>query len=109
VLTSGPVPMDVGLLIESEKMRLLMDQLKQDYEYVIIDTTPLFAFSDVQIISELCPNFVWVMDLQKSDKKDLARAKNLFLDREVKILGFVSNKDTRSSKTYYSYYHKYYS
>lgn len=50
VLPAGPVPPNPNELLLSENMTRLMDQLRRDYDYVIIDTAPIGVVSDTFLI-----------------------------------------------------------
>ena len=54
VLPCGPVPPNPGELIESERMRTLLRELRERYEIVVIDSPPLGIVSDaISLVSEV--------------------------------------------------------
>ncbi|MCZ4221817.1 GumC family protein [Pedobacter rhodius] len=45
-ITSGPIPPNPSELLHSNKIKILMDELRRQYEYIIIDTAPVGLVSD---------------------------------------------------------------
>ncbi len=50
IITSGPIPPNPAELIASEKCNLLIQELKQRYDYIIIDTPPLGLVTDAYLL-----------------------------------------------------------
>lgn len=106
VLPSGPTPPNPSELLSSQRMADLMRELRQRYDVIIVDTPPLMAVADAQIVSRLCDGSLLVM---KSGfvKRDIAvKAKASLEHAKSRILGVVLNNMNR--KTADSYYYYYY-
>ncbi|MCQ2321565.1 MAG: polysaccharide biosynthesis tyrosine autokinase [Bacteroidales bacterium] len=50
IITSGPIPPNPSELIASEKCATLFEQLKERYDYIIIDTPPLGLVTDAFLL-----------------------------------------------------------
>ena len=111
VMTAGdscPNPME---LLASENMKNLLNSLKELFDYVIIDTPPIGAVGDAQVISKLTDGTVLVVRSGKCSKGRLLSCIRELKLAEVKILGFVLNGagNVKSKNSSYSGGYYYYS
>jgi len=103
VLTSGPIPPNPAELLSSRMMKDLLDQAKGEYDVIIIDTPPVVAVTDAQIISSLCQGVVLVVSSGRTETDAAVKAKELLENTGTKILGVVLNNKEMKSNTYYYY------
>lgn len=106
VITSGVIPPNPAEMMASKKMTALIDQLRQTYDIVLIDTPPLLAVTDAQVISTKCDGVVLVVD-QGKVKRDIAiKAVKSLENVNARILGVVLNNVKRKTneEAYYYYY-----
>lgn len=103
-LTTIPVgnkPSHICELLASDRMEKLLSYLKGACDYVIIDTPPISAFPDAQVVSALADGVVLVIDSSKTKKRKAKRAIETL--HNCKLLGCVMNKSEISSSEYYRY------
>jgi capsular exopolysaccharide synthesis family protein len=96
-------------LLSSKRFNTLLEQLKNKYERIIIDSAPCQAVSDALVLSKIADNTLFVV---KSDatKKDLVKnAVSRLTEAGAKIDGVILNRVDVNSKTsqYYGYYDYY--
>ena len=110
--TRSPRPYE---LLESEEMVDLLNQLREQYDYIIIDTPPVLLLSDALALSPAVDGAVLVCRHHVSYISDIERAIETLKFSKVNVLGVVVN-DYKASKskgyygTYRGYgYKKYYS
>lgn len=105
VLTSGPIPPNPSELIGSPNMMDLFEELKQRYDFILIDTPPVNTVTDAQLFGELTKNAVYIIDVESNNKESVKKGKNLLEKSGTKILGAVLNKAQldKSSSSYYYY------
>ncbi|OCA84617.1 CpsD/CapB family tyrosine-protein kinase [Bacillus sp. FJAT-27986] len=103
VLTSGPIPPNPAELLSSKAMKELINEAKNDYDLIIIDTPPVTAVTDAQIISSLCQGIVLVVSSGKTQIEDAIKTKELLTKTGTKILGVVLNNKQMKDNTYYYY------
>jgi capsular exopolysaccharide synthesis family protein len=109
VLTSGTKPPNPADLLGADKMRRLIEVLKETYDYIIIDTPPIVAVTDAQVLSKYADGCLLVIASAEVDKDAAIKAKELLETVNAKILGVVLNKLDTKRKGYYGYnYHSYY-
>lgn len=94
LLSCGSAPeASVGLLA-SERMRTLVAELRQEFEYVLIDAPPVGRYSDTFGIGQLADGLVMVLEANVTRKEVAARAVDKLRDLNVNVLGAVLNKRT---------------
>jgi capsular exopolysaccharide synthesis family protein len=104
VIFSGPYPPNPSELLASSDFETLIKQLKERYEYVIIDTPPLGAVIDSAIISKVCDGYILVIEANKISSKLLKEIVMQLKRTDCKILGTVLNKVYQKNKSYYKKY-----
>lgn len=102
----------VSSLINEEKMRALIEELKAQYDIVLIDAAPAYAFSDASILSSYAERVLYVVRADKAQLREIQNGISSF-DESGKLIGYVINRDTgdfaaRSDHSYgYGRYGKY--
>lgn len=108
LLTSGTRPPNPSELLASEKMRGFIEALRDRYEYIIIDTPPVIAVTDAQLLSRYADGCLLVIASSQAEREAAVKAKQLLDKVNAKILGVVLNKLEIKEKGYYGYYYHYY-
>ena len=105
--THSPKPYE---LLESEEMKNLLDELRQRYDYVIIDTPPVLLLSDALALATVTDGEVVVCRHQVSYLSDIERALDTLAFAKANVLGVVVNdyKQLTTSKGYGGYKKYYY-
>ncbi|MBB6693254.1 CpsD/CapB family tyrosine-protein kinase [Cohnella xylanilytica] len=105
IITSGPIPPNPAEMMASKRMETLLQDLKNRFDIVLIDSPPLLAVTDAQIISTKVDGVIFVMD-QGKVKRDIARKAKSGLDKVgARILGVVLNNIKRQKNEGYYYYY----
>ena len=87
-------------------MQQVILYLKEQYDYVIIDTPPVLAFPDTVILAPMSDGVVFVINGNNSKKKVVKRAVETLKD--CKIVGFVMNMSETAAGDYYGHTSGYY-
>lgn len=105
VLTSGPIPPNPSELIGSTNMLEIFEELKKQYDFILVDTPPVNTVTDAQLIGELTKNAVYIIDAENNNKESVKKGKELLEKSGTKILGAILNKAPldKSSSSYYYY------
>ena len=105
VLTSGPVPPNPAELLGSKMMKDLLNQIRMEFDTVIIDTPPLLAVTDAQIVASSCDGTVLVISSGKAEIENVKKAKDMLQATSSTLLGAViNNKKVTGDSSYYYYY-----
>lgn len=105
VLPAGPALTVPYELLKSPRMGELLQEVRQQYDYVVLDTPPLVPVPDFRLIADLVDGFVIVVAAHRTPRKLLEDA--LGLIDPSKLLGIVFNRDDRPHHGYYGYYYGY--
>ncbi len=107
VMTSGPIPPDPAELLGSEHFAELLDQLRQEFECVLLDSSPVQVVSDPAILSSRADGVLLIIDPQKTSKDAIQQTMRSLEIVGASILGTVMNKVKRPKRSSYSVYEYY--
>jgi capsular exopolysaccharide synthesis family protein len=91
VLLSGPVPPNPSELIMTRRCGEMIDQLKKDYDYIILDTPPLGLVADALEIAKHADATLYVVRQGYTKKGMLDVVNEKFNRKELKNTSFVLN------------------
>lgn len=108
VMIAGSIPPNPSELIESEKMKLFIEDMKKKFDIIIFDGSPVNVVTDSLILSRMVDASVLVASVKNTQMKQLEIAKKSIDNVGGKVIGVVINKmpikKTKEYKKYYSYY-----
>ncbi|AGK95903.1 CpsD/CapB family tyrosine-protein kinase [Clostridium pasteurianum] len=108
VLTSGTVPPNPSEMLESNKMKSFLEEAESKFDFVLIDTPPVIAVADAQILSTMVKGVLLVIASGEAEIAGVKKAKELLDQVKANIIGVVLNKENINSGKKYGYYHYYY-
>jgi len=104
VLSAGDTPSAPYELLKSPRFGEIMEEARQRYDYVVVDTPPLVAVPDCRVISRWVDGFVVVVAAHRTPRRLVEEA--LTVVEPDKMIGLVFNRDERPLSGYYHYaYH----
>lgn len=106
VMPSGLLPPNPSELLGSQKMKLLLESLKEQFDFVILDSPPIIAVTDAQVIAPATDGVLLVVRAGVSQLDAVKRTKSLLAVSKARLLGVVLN-DVRAEHTYGTYYYYY--
>lgn len=107
VITSGPIPPNPAELLLGHALDDLIGQLRERYDYVIIDTVPFGMVADAQIISRVVDLCIYVIREGLMDRRRLSDVENLYTEGKLPHLSVLLN-DARYKHAGYGYGYGYY-
>ena len=108
VLTCGPIPPNPAELLNSNRLKELLNQLKQHFDIILIDTPPVGVVTDAAILSTLVDGTLMVVASHQTESDQAVRAMKLLQTVGAKVLGTVLTKVPADRKGYYGYqYYEY--
>ena len=110
ILPAGPVPPNPNELLLSENMTRMMDQLRNDFDYVILDTAPIGVISDSFLIIPHSDIQLYVTRASYSTKSCLkvlhqAVRDNRLSDPYIILNGVDITSNSYTYRKYGHYYH----
>ncbi|CEN27310.1 Tyrosine-protein kinase YwqD [Lactococcus piscium MKFS47] len=103
IISSGPIPPNPSELLSSSAMQNLIDSASKNFDIVLIDTAPLSAVTDAQILSRYVGGAVIVAHANQTKKESLSKTKKLLEQVNANILGVVLHGIELSDTAYYYY------
>ncbi|NLE02628.1 MAG: polysaccharide biosynthesis tyrosine autokinase [Fibrobacter sp.] len=112
VIPAGIFTPNPAELIASNKMMLLIEYFRNNFDIIFFDTPPIIAVTDATLLASKTDGLILVVKSHHTDKDVALRAINNLNHVGVKILGTVLNdinlSNRYSSYGYYKYYYHYY-
>jgi capsular exopolysaccharide synthesis family protein len=105
VLPSGPLPPNPAELLESDRMRDLLETLEKRYELVLIDTPALGSISDVLTLLPMVSEIVAVGGVGKTKRDEVREFMKQLSLRGKSPLGLIATF-TQFERSRYSYYRR---
>jgi capsular exopolysaccharide synthesis family protein len=85
-------------IFRSTRLGALLREARQAYDYVLVDTPPLVAVPDSQVLASAVDGFVLVVSAHRTSRRLLSEA---LRERDsLRILGLVFNNDDDTGRVY---------
>lgn len=107
VVTSGPVPPNPAELLGSKKMKALLQEAAEAYDYVFLDMPPVLAVTDAALMSSQVDGTVLVLASGDISPDEGKQAQSVLEKVHANILGVILNKVPQHHKSGYYYYYYY--
>lgn len=101
ILTAGAQPPNPGQLLSSGGLHRIVDEARDSYDYVIIDTAPVLSVSDALWLSTMADGTLFVVRSNRTKAADLARALGSLEATRTPVLGIVLNGIRGAAKSPY--------
>ena len=106
VFPAGIIPPNPTELILKERFVTLLEELKQQYDYIVFDSAPVGAVSDTFLIDRVADLTLYVFRAGFTDKRNIEFVNRIKNEQSLKRIFFVLNDvDLETNK--YSYHRKY--
>ena len=106
-LLSGAIPPNPSELLMRPKMKELIEFLKKQYDFIILDSAPLLLVSDTHALLPISDSVVYVLRAQYSDKNIFSFIKDLQNKPNVPPFGMVLNALVVGANSNYKYQYRY--
>jgi tyrosine-protein kinase Etk/Wzc len=107
IITSGTLPQNPSELLGSDRMIEFLKEMRDKYDIVILDSSPVIAVTDTEILSRLVDASLIVLSPDSTQLNLVEKAVQLIKNDSSLFLGAVLNKF--SYKSGYDSYYKYFS
>jgi polysaccharide biosynthesis transport protein len=104
ILAAGTPPPNPAELLASANMREVLDQLRGQYDHIVVDTPPALSVTDAVVLSPRADAIVLVIRSGHTTKQALRRSRDLLMQVNAKVSGVLLNAVDLSSPDYYYYY-----
>lgn len=107
IVTGGPVPPNPAELLGSKKMKALLQEAAEAYDYVFLDMPPVLAVTDAALMSSQVDGTVLVIGSGDISPDEGKQAQSVLEKVHANILGVILNKVPQHHKSGYYYYYYY--
>lgn len=103
ILPSGSIPPNPAELLMDPRIRELFDLLKQQYDYIVVDTAPVGMVTDTLLLNAYADAFVYVVRANYLDKRLLSIAETVFKEKRLSNMAILINGSDHSKGYGYGY------
>lgn len=107
VVTAGLTPHQPADLLISPRLRELLETLKKEYQYILLDTPPVLAVADTTALASLTDGVIYVLRADRSHRDVVLAGKQRLVDVGAKIIGGVLNATHMGLERGYRYNYYY--
>ncbi|MDO5615008.1 MAG: polysaccharide biosynthesis tyrosine autokinase [Cruoricaptor ignavus] len=100
VIYSGSIPPNPTELLSNGRYQKLIEILKPNYDYIILDTAPLMLVTDTFLIADMAEATVYVTRSGYTEKPLIAFASKQIESGKLKNVGFVLNDVSQHNFSY---------
>jgi succinoglycan biosynthesis transport protein ExoP len=106
-ICSGATPPNPAELLGSNRMHQILNELRDEFEFIFIDSSPVMAVSDAILLSTMVEGVVLVVN-GKTPKQTVRTTRTRLNTRHTKVLGMLLNRIDMREGGYANYYSQYY-
>jgi tyrosine-protein kinase Etk/Wzc len=105
----GTIPPNPAELMESDAMKDFVAKVRDMYDFIILDTPPIIAVTDSEILSRHVDGSILVVSADTTEMELLRRAGEILKQGKHHFIGAVLNNFVYKSSygSYYKYYYYY--
>ena len=103
-ITSGPNPPNPSELIMVERTELLIAKLKEEFDYIIIDSPPVGLVTDALILKKWADLTLFISRQDYTKREFIANLNEIYRKDEKKNISLIYNFSSRKKGYAYGYY-----
>jgi capsular exopolysaccharide synthesis family protein len=101
ILTATRSDENAADIFASQRFSKLLTELREHYDYIIIDSPPILAVPDARLIGNISDFNIYIVKWNKSTRAQVDQGLDMLSSIGVNTIGLVLNQiDTRKTKTY---------
>ena len=105
-IPSGPVPPNPAEILNRIEMKQLLDELKKEYDYIVLDNAPIGLVTDGIIVSQISDLNIFILRFGVSYKHQPESINQYAEKEQIKNIALVVN-DIKTNSFGYTYYKHY--
>ncbi len=105
-ITAGTIPPNPAEMLDSDQMRLFLNDMRDKYDIVILDSPPIIAVTDSEILARRVDATILVVSAETTEIELMEKSIELLKNDHAPFIGTVLNNF--SYKAGYGSYYKYY-
>jgi len=106
IILSGPVPPNPTELLMSYRLDEMIEELREKYDYIIMDSAPLGIVSDTYLLNRLSDNVLFVCRQNYTPREATELINEVYQKGSLNGMGLILNGVDKDSEYGYGYGHK---
>ena len=106
ILPIGTIPPNPTELLFNERLEMLINQVRNEYDYVFIDCPPVEIVADTQIIEKYADRTIFVVRSGLMERSMLGDIEQIYKDKKFKNMTLILN-GTKAQGGRYGHYYRY--
>lgn len=103
-MISGPIPPNPSELLHSDRLKELIDAVRLEFDFVVIDTAPMGMVVDTQLITPIVDLTLYVVRANYADKRLMQIPLSLYQANKIKNIAMVLNDiKLKNTRAHYGY------
>lgn len=102
-LPRGSILTNPGDLFLNPAFETLLTRLRQEFDYILIDSSPVFAADDATTLAPKVDGTLFIVRSRFSRARAVREALSLLQQRQARVLGLVLNRADATAKSYHYY------
>lgn len=103
IITAGKIPPNPSEMLSSRAMTAFIKEMKKEFKYIILDTPPLQAVTDAQVLSTKADGVLLVVRAGSTKRDAVLNSVDLIKKVKGKVIGMVLNGVENKKNSYYYY------
>jgi len=104
VIPAGPVPPNPAELLMSPRLDELIAELKQEYDFIVIDSAPVGVVTDTYLINRIIDNCIYVSRQNYTPREVATLINDVYESKKLKNMSVVFNGTAETSSYGYNYH-----
>ncbi|MEJ5350274.1 MAG: polysaccharide biosynthesis tyrosine autokinase [Melioribacteraceae bacterium] len=108
-ISAGTIPPNPSEILGSAQMESFLEKLKKEFDYIIIDSAPLIAVTDSEVLAQYVDGTILVVSANNTEVDLMEKSVDILRRDNLSFLGVVLNNFQYRSgySSYYKYYYYY--
>lgn len=107
IILSGSIPPNPAHLLTNGRFKKLIEEAREAYDYIVVDTAPTILVTDTMLISQLADATIYIARANYTEKNLLKFSKDLSESGKLKNMAYVINGVGASKSQGYGYNYGY--
>ena len=107
IMHAGKVPPNPLELLASKHFEKMLEKLREEYEYIVLDCAPVLAVSDALVVSRLSDSLIYLLRADATPFQAVEEGVRRLRRTNAPILGVVLNHVQARGRGYYGKYYRY--
>lgn len=103
IITAGKIPPNPSEMLASRAMTAFIKEMKKEFKYIILDTPPLQAVTDAQVLSTKADGVLLIVRAGSTKREMVFNSVDLIKKVQGKVIGTVLNGVENKKNNYYYY------